>query len=93
MFHQPGLNINLNFGNQGIRRGGCAGHGGRANGPQGQMLRMMQMMLQLMARMMGQGQGGHCCSHGRPNFGSGFPAPGQGGVQFHAGASIRAFLG
>lgn len=102
MYHQSGLNVNLNFGNQGIRAGGChrpGPFGGPRGprGPQGQMMRMMQMMLQLMSRMMGQGQQGHnhhCCPHSRPSFGTGMPFPGGGaGIQFNAGASIRGFLG
>lgn len=97
MYHNGGLNINLNLANQGIRAGGCCGPrgGGRPRGPQGQMMQMMQMMLQLMSRMMGNQGGGHCCPQHRPQFGGGvgLPGVGGGGFQFQMGASIRGFLG
>ena len=98
MYHNGGLNINLNLGNQGIRAGGCCGPRGQRGprGPQGQMMRMMQMMLQLMSRMMGNQGGGHCCAGHRPQFGGGigggFGMQGP-GINIQMGASIRGFLG
>ena len=95
--HPGGLNINLNYGNQGMN--GCQGqygHGPRGpQGPQGQMMRMMQMMMEMMSRMMGgqqPGQGCGCCPNSRPNFGGGNPFQ-QGGININMGASIRGFLG
>jgi len=92
MFAQGGLNLNLNFGNQGIQ--GPHGHHG-PRGPRGggrQMRRMMRQMQQMMQQMTGQGQGQCCCNGNRPSFGQG-QCQQQGGLNFHMGASIQGFLG
>lgn len=100
MCNNGGINLNLNFGNNGI--GGLPGQFGCQPKPPckkkgGPFARIKQKLQQMLSRLTGgcKGQQNHaCCPNNRPNFGCGNGFNGaQGGINIHMGASLQGFLG